>query len=473
MKRILRGLPFSSSHLRGIFPRSNLKINIHSNCSNIYFRTICSSDTSNVQVSNITPVAHIEKSHTTLYPNLILRARSGDQVFFTSVHPNLVLQIPKNSTMASHLYCHHFSQKLSFPSFLPKTNSSFTLLPTISLRYPCRPFAVSVSSHGHGGGGSGTISFTWDDVSRLSNSPGNHSSDLQGFFDKVKLCNRNSEKKNEFMPFVMENQIVGYVHNGFADHLRAFRNVFVFPKDNSYGSHFGCHVTLHPLLKTPEDRTAAFAEVVKSLGEELIPGIRNELYPVVSSFGTSIFFSMERAAAPYFGIKAYGVHMNGYVESNGQKFLWIGKRSEEKSTFPGMLDHLVAGGLPHGISCGENLVKECKEEAGIPESFSTQAIPVGAVSYMDIDRYRFKRDVLFCYDLKLPESFIPSNEDGEVESFRLVPISEVANIIRRTSFFKTNCNVVIIDFLIRHGYIKPEEFGYLELLQSLRSGDCS
>ncbi|XP_019191609.1 PREDICTED: nudix hydrolase 20, chloroplastic-like isoform X2 [Ipomoea nil] len=374
--------------------------------------------------------------------------------------------------MASHLYCHHFSQKLSFSSFLPKTNSSFTLLPTISLRYPCRPFAVSVSSHGDGGGGSGTISFTWDDVSRVSNSPGNDSSDLQGFFDKVKLCNRNSEKKNEFMPFVMENQIVGYVHNGFADHLRAFRNVFVFPKDNSYGTHFGCHVTLHPVLKTPEDRTAAFAEVVKSLGEELIPGIRNELYPVVSSFGSSIFFSMERAAAPYFGIKAYGVHMNGYVESNGQKFLWIGRRSEKKSTYPGMLDHLVAGGLPHGISCGENLVKECKEEARIPESFSTQAIPVGAVSYMDINRYRFKRDVLFCYDLKLPESFIPSNEDGEVESFRLVPISEVANIIRRTSFFKANCNVVIIDFLIRHGYIKPEDFGYLELLQSLRSGDC-
>lgn len=29
---------------------------------------------------------------------------------------------------------------------------------------------------------------------------------------------------------------------------------------------------------------------------------------------------------------------------------------------------------------------------------------------MDIDGYRYKRDVLFCYDLKLPESFIPRNE---------------------------------------------------------------
>lgn len=37
--------------------------------------------------------------------------------------------------------------------------------------------------------------------------------------------------------------------------------------------------------------------------------------------------------------------MNGYVERDGQKFLWIGKRSQMKPTYPGMLDHLVAGGL--------------------------------------------------------------------------------------------------------------------------------
>lgn len=37
--------------------------------------------------------------------------------------------------------------------------------------------------------------------------------------------------------------------------------------------------------------------------------------------------------------------MNGYVEKDGKKFLWIGKRSQQKATYPGMLDHLVAGGL--------------------------------------------------------------------------------------------------------------------------------
>ncbi|KAL7239828.1 hypothetical protein ACSBR2_005658 [Camellia fascicularis] len=310
--------------------------------------------------------------------------------------------------------------------------------------------------------------FTWDDVFKISRSE-NHSFDLHGFFDKIKICNRGSEKQHEFIPFVIGDQIVGCVHNRFADHLRRFQDVFIFPLNN----YFTNHVTLHPMLRTPEERTRVVADVVKCLGEEFIPGIRNELYPVISSFGTPIFFSLERAAAPYFGIKAYGVHMNGYVERAGQKYLWIGKRSEVKPTYPGMLDHLVAGGLPHDIACGENLVKECEEEAGIPSSISNEAIPVGAVSYMDIDGYRYKRDVLFCYDLKLPEGFIPKNQDGEVESFKLIPVADVANVIRRTQFFKPNCNLVIIDFLFRHGYIRPEEFGYLKLLQSLRSGDCS
>ncbi|XP_037495118.1 nudix hydrolase 20, chloroplastic [Jatropha curcas] len=165
--------------------------------------------------------------------------------------------------------------------------------------------------------------------------------------------------------------------------------------------------------------------------------------------------------------------MNGFVERDGEKFLWIAKRSEAKPTYPGMLDHLVAGGNPHGISCGENIIKECEEEAGIPLSISHKAIPVGAVSYMDIEGYRYKRDVLFCYDLKLPESFIPKNQDGEVESFNLMPVKYVGNVVRRTHFYKPNCSLVIIDFLFRHGYITPECSGYLDLLQSLRSGDCS
>ncbi|VVB17118.1 unnamed protein product [Arabis nemorensis] len=291
-------------------------------------------------------------------------------------------------------------------------------------------------------------SFTWNDVVQSGEA---NSSDLTGFLEKIDRCNRGSEKFSDFIPFVIEDQIVGYIHKGFIDHLRDFHDIFTISQN---GTCSGGHVALNSMFEKPEDRTRAVANVIKILGDKgIIPGIRNELYPVKPSFNAPVFFSLERAAAPYFGLKGYGVHMNGYVERDGQKFLWIGKRSLTKSTYPGMLDHLVAGGLPHGISCGENLVKECEEEAGISRVIAERAIAVGAVSYMDIDQYRFKRDVLFCYDLKLLEDFVPENQDGEVESFKLIPVAQVANVIRETNFFKDNCSLVIIDFLFRHGII--------------------
>ncbi|GAV92209.1 hypothetical protein CFOL_v3_35590, partial [Cephalotus follicularis] len=145
----------------------------------------------------------------------------------------------------------------------------------------------------------GSSSFTWDDVVRVSQ-PHYDASDLTGFFQKIKICNRGSEMQYMFIPFVVEDQIVGYLHHDFASHLRRYQDVFIFAEENPYGD---C-VKLHPMLKTPEDRTAEVGQVITCLGkEELIPGIRNELYPVTSSFGSPVLFSLERAAAPYFGIK--------------------------------------------------------------------------------------------------------------------------------------------------------------------------
>ncbi|CAN6456357.1 unnamed protein product [Victoria cruziana] len=290
--------------------------------------------------------------------------------------------------------------------------------------------------------------FTWDDVLRAAEAehwPGELPG-LEGYAHKVQKCNRGSELLSEFLSFVIEGQVVGRIHPCIVDHLKKFPDVFSLEQNDDHGRRADSYVTLHSSLRTPKDRTDAVDHTIKCLGESIFPGIRNE---------------------------AYGVHMNGYTEKEGNKFLWIGKRSNEKPTFPGMLDHLVAGGLPNGITCEDNLLKECEEEAGIPRNIASVAIAAGAVSYMDIEGYRFKRDVLFCYDLKVPDVFIPSNQDGEVGSFKLIPVTQVANIIRRTEFFKPNCALVIIDFLFRHGLITPDDSGYLKLFQSLRHGECT
>jgi isopentenyldiphosphate isomerase len=116
----------------------------------------------------------------------------------------------------------------------------------------------------------------------------------------------------------------------------------------------------------------------------------------------------------------------------------------------------------------DNLVKECHEEAGMAASLARRARAVSTVTYNAVSRRGLKPDVLYCYDLELPADFQPQNTDGEVEEFQLLPIDEVARLVRDTDEFKLNCNLVVVDFLIRHGVIRPDQEGYLDLVTGLR-----
>jgi hypothetical protein len=80
-----------------------------------------------------------------------------------------------------------------------------------------------------------------------------------------------------------------------------------------------------------------------------------------------------------------------------------------------------------------------------------------------------RQDTLFCYDLELPESFVPRNTDGEMEEFLLWPVSQVLNTVRETEMFKFNVNLTIIDFALRHGFIDPDdEPNYQDIVLGLR-----
>jgi len=123
--------------------------------------------------------------------------------------------------------------------------------------------------------------------------------------------------------------------------------------------------------------------------------------------------------------------------------------------------------LPYGISLRKNLEKECYEEAGMSAELASQAVSVGLVSYKYDYRLGSNEDIIYCYDLELPPEFEPRCTDGEVEAFFLMDIEEVAAIVRETDDFKLNCNLVIIDFLVRHGYLEAGEKGYFEVVTGL------
>jgi isopentenyldiphosphate isomerase len=278
------------------------------------------------------------------------------------------------------------------------------------------------------------------------------------FLDRIIECNTHDPTR--FRPFIVGGQAVGHVRHEFAEHLTPFGDVFRVANDR---------VELAADLGSYADRTAAVATVLRQLERQgLIDASRHEPFPVTTAFAAPALFEIERTAVPYFGLRAFGLHMTGFVRSTKGIHLWIGRRSWTKPICPGMLDNTVAGGQPVGISLLDNLIKECGEEAGIPSARARQAVPVGCISYLLEWPQGLKPDAMFCYDLELPADFTPKNQDGEIEEFFLWPAERAAEIVRDTREFKFNCNLVIIDFLIRHGLLPPEHPDYVEICRRLR-----
>lgn len=61
----------------------------------------------------------------------------------------------------------------------------------------------------------------------------------------------------------------------------------------------------------------------------------------------------------------------------------------------------------------------------------------------------------FVFDIELPKDYVPSNNDGEVEEFILVPGSELIEKICDPEMKTTSCPV-LLDFLIRKGLLSLE-----------------
>lgn len=228
------------------------------------------------------------------------------------------------------------------------------------------------------------------------------------------------------------------------------------------------------------ERNALFEELSESMklrsGLQCIGTWRDEKYSVFLNHEPYVL--VERGLAGAFGIVTYGVHVNGYVEdiATGKIKFWVPRRSASKSTWPSMLDNIVAGGIGYPYGIYETVFKECMEEASLTrEEVETNIKCAGVLSYLffegDISKDKFEKEsnyitgeVEYIYDLRLPHTIIPKPNDGEVEEFHLLTLQETIDSIKNREF-KPNCALVMVDFLIRHGYITPEtEPNYSEIV---------
>ena len=278
------------------------------------------------------------------------------------------------------------------------------------------------------------------------------------FLDHIARCN--NADLSQFEPWYVGATRAGFLHRDFLPMIAVRPDLFSHRDGGWY---------LDSSLDTPAKRTAAMHALLLGLRERGLFGRawRDEPYKVAVHFDQPTLLKMERAAVPWFGVRAYGPHMTGFVRRKDGLHVWVPRRSYNKPTFPGELDNTVAGGQPAGIGIFDNLVKECAEEASIPRSLAEQARAVSFIAYWNQSGRQLKPDVMTCFDLELPADFVPSANDGEVHSFELWPLERVYATVRDTTQFKYNCNLVLIDFFVRHGLLRADDPDFFAIVEGL------
>ena len=209
-------------------------------------------------------------------------------------------------------------------------------------------------------------------------------------------------------------------------------------------------------LRLEADRAPDLWAIGRALAEQGVLGWRDEAFDVRAEPGGPVLAQLDRGALPAFGVWAEGVHVNGLVRAADGLRVWVGRRAADKAIDPGKLDHIVAGGIPAGLSAARALVKEAAEEAGIPAALAAAAKPVGRIGYAMERPEGLRRDLLYCYDLTLPPEFVPRPADGEVAGFELWPLRRVYATVAGGDDFKFNVNLVLIDLFLRTRLIDPD-----------------
>lgn len=198
--------------------------------------------------------------------------------------------------------------------------------------------------------------------------------------------------------------------------------------------------------------------IVRELAREgALTAWRDERYAARGNFDAPPWFTIERAAARYFGIHTYAAHVNGLARHGDRILMWIARRSAAKSIDPGMLDNLVGGGIPDGASVAGTVVKESLEEAGIDASIARGAVRAPELTIFRAQPDGIQHETVYPHDLWLPRDFVPVNQDGEAGEHRLLDLDQVALVLAGDSM-TADASLVAFDCLVRLGAIadRPE-----------------
>jgi 8-oxo-dGTP pyrophosphatase MutT (NUDIX family) len=259
-----------------------------------------------------------------------------------------------------------------------------------------------------------------------------------------------------FVPVLVVGQEIGYTKPDFAKTISDFDNTWNLTSNG---------LELSAEFETFDDRSAAVDKTFLGLTAAGLLAAEpdysafggTDWYPVRYRQNAVPLFKVRRFYTVYIGIQNNAVFLNGY--HNGE--YWLAVRSSNVHEDPDMLDVITGGSTRYGESTYETLIHEAHDEAGLDPEDLVRAIPCGSLYVRWINPEGFLRHEhfhLFDIDLKdkVPQTRLPI----EVVGFKKYSFEELFTLVETGKQIKPHMNLVITDFMLRHGLLKNDYTGF-------------
>ncbi len=310
----------------------------------------------------------------------------------------------------------------------------------------------------------------------------------QRHFDKViEACNKfDGDLSTTWKFYMLDNsRPVGFMREEFANNIQWGIAAFKVNKEAKT-------IHLDPTLVPGEDATercqeefTKLCEINKTRFVDLEKWLNSKSKPEFQAVRwldvPGAMYKMPTPLRGICGIATAGVHLNVYTVIGQQRHMWVSQRSMN-STYPGMLDQTVAGGMDYtdDYNPWATLEHEASEEAKLvldtaTEKMTYKGVEVGLVRgpfrmtlYDKKDKNAggnegtLEPSVCFVFDMEVPADFVMV--PGEDQSFQLKSMKEVVDQLGAGQW-KPNSGLATLESLLRNGYIVDRGDGMVVELQ--------
>lgn len=287
---------------------------------------------------------------------------------------------------------------------------------------------------------------------------------------------------SRYVPFLCkgdhgEISIVGCVRR---ENIKFLKNDFplVFEKDDNNS------LLLKTSLSNFAERSAALREVCESLVERGdIPMLQSKDVAVVSNYAQQPQLQVDCSASEYFGVHTFSSFVTAFTSkettsTTANRYgigLYVWMRANQKQLddesdlkwYSNFARDTLDATTPPG-DCARQAVEDV---AAVTSKMALTSAAVGTVSFMHETLRGMHISTQFLYDLEGPAEWVPPPRNGSDNVFELWSMDDMMEQAKVEHSENTTdrrvdsiTSLVFIDFMIRHGIMKPDEHSHYHSL---------